>query len=80
MSVAGSKGVAFKATTPRYTKTGKCGYVIAKADGQRLAGTEQRAQRRGVRALLDKLPGVILDLVGQGHQGHPADELQGSDD
>ena len=45
--------------------------VIAKAEGQRLAGTDQRAQRRGVRAILDELLGVILDLVSQGHRIRP---------
>jgi len=41
--------------------------VIAKADGLWLAGTDQRAQRGRVRAVLDHLLSVILDLVSQGH-------------
>ena len=42
--------------------------VIAKADGQRLAGTDQGAQRGRVRAVFDQLLSVILDLVSQGHR------------
>jgi hypothetical protein len=43
--------------------------VVAKADGLRLAGTDQRAQRGRVRAILDQLFSVILDLVSQGISG-----------
>ena len=46
--------------------------VIAKADGQWLAGTDERAQRGPVRAVLDQLLSIILDLVSQGHRVRPA--------
>jgi hypothetical protein len=41
--------------------------VSAKAEGQWLTGTDERAQRSGFRAILDQFRGVVLDLVSQGH-------------
>ncbi len=76
MSVAGSKVLRVQGNHAavyqnREVRIVRDNAVIAKAEGQRLAGTDQRPQRRGVRAVLDELLGVILDLVSQGHRIRP---------